>query len=131
MLFDDPIDEEEPARRSWGWLVVGVALLALLFLGATRRLGFAAPAAGVTQGEPAPGGGELPRDRARVVVEAAMAKPGERPTLADVVRFYGLEEEAVACTVAEAHGLAANDRRIAALARRPLRVGETVTICLD
>jgi hypothetical protein len=134
MHFDQRI-EEEPERRRWsrrllpvGWL----ATAALLACGPLLGFGIYAPQRGaVAAGEPGPGGRELPRDRAKVRVEAAMARPGERPTPADVARFYGLQEDAVACTVQEANGLAAGDPRIERLSRRPLKVGDEITLCLD
>jgi hypothetical protein len=112
--------------------VVALVLAVVLVAAPRWGFGFYAPQRGqVAAGEPRPGGGEMPRDRAKVRVLAEMAAPGERPSLADVVRFYGLDEDAVRCTVGEAHGVSAGDRRIEALSKRPLKVGETVTLCLD
>jgi hypothetical protein len=125
--------ESVPAwRRHAPQWVGGLVLAGLIVLAPQLGMGFYAPARGqVATGEPRPGGREMPRDRAAVKVIPEMAAPGERPTLADVVRFYGLDEDAVRCTAAEAYGLAVGDKRIDGYARRAVKVGDTVTVCLD
>ena len=114
----------------------GLALLALVVLGGAAALGyeFYAPVAGqIAAGDPQEARPDVPRDRALVKVEAYMSKePGKGlPTLADIVRFYGLEEDTVLCAVQENHGEAASPAAIPVLAKRPLRMGEEVMLCLD
>lgn len=130
---DRPPAGSHPITRGRAiWPAAGV-LLALVLLGARLGFGFYAPARGaVASGDPSLTGHDVPRDRARVRVEAAMAPaPGGRPSLADVARFYGLDDEAIACSVQEAHDLRPGDARLRVLAERPLRVGEEVELCLD
>jgi hypothetical protein len=122
-----------PERALLGlWAGAAVLLLAAAVLG----FGFYAP----RRGQLAAGAAEQPepaerRDRARVVVEAVMAPAeGERPSLADVARFYGLEPDSLPCSVRETLDMDEADLpddRARQRAERPLRLGEEVTLCLD
>ncbi|MES1245886.1 MAG: hypothetical protein ABUT39_30040 [Acidobacteriota bacterium] len=125
-----------PWRTAGSGRLILIALSVLIAVGGAVALGyeFYAPVRGqVAVGNPQEAQPDEPRDRAKVKVEAYMAKePGKGlPTLADVVRFYGLEEDTVPCAVAENHGEAASKAAIPVLAKRPIRVGEEVTLCLD
>lgn len=121
------------------WKRVGrgtLVLASLLALAAAAALDFEfyTPAVGeIAAGDEQEAKPEVPRDRAVVSVERFMAADPRRgvPTLADVVRFHGLEEDAIECTVQELHGEAASPGVVSALARRPLRPGDEVTVCLD
>ncbi len=111
-------------------LIVLVALVLALVLGYE----FYAPLVGqVAAGDEEEARPAIPRDRAVVKVEAYMARqPGHGlPTLADVVSFYGLEEDTIACTVQENHGEAASTSAIPILASRPLEIGDEMILCLD
>ena len=114
----------------------GQALIVLVALGIAAVLGYAfyAPIVGqIATGDEQEAEPAVPRDRAAVKVEVYMAKePGKRlPTLADVVRFYGLEEDTIECAVQENHGEAASPTAVPVLARRPLTIGDEVILCLD
>jgi hypothetical protein len=114
----------------------GQALIVLVALGIAAALGYAfyAPVIGqIVTGDEWEAEPAVPRDRATVKVEAYMARePGRGlPTLADVVRFYGLEEDTIECAVQENHGEAASPAAIPVLARRPLRISDEVILCLD
>ncbi len=111
-------------------------MITLVALGIAAALGyeFYAPIIGrIAVGNETAARPAMPRDRAAVTVEANMAKnPGQGlPTLVDVVRFYGLEEDTIECAVKEHYGEAASPSAILGLARRPLKIGEEVTLCLD
>jgi hypothetical protein len=118
---------------------VGKGALALMALGAVLAavaLGyeFYAPLVGtIAAGEVQEAKPQVPRDRAVVKVEAYMLEKGKQglPTLADVIRFHGLERDTIPCSVQENHGEAASPAAITVLANRPLKVGEEVMLCLD
>jgi hypothetical protein len=108
-------------------------LLALIFA-AVLGYEFYAPLIGrVATGDEQEAKPAVPRDRAAVKVEAYMASQSGHglPTLADVVRFYGLENDTIACAVQENDGEAASPAAISALMRRPLKIGDEVILCLD
>jgi hypothetical protein len=108
--------------------------LAALVLAAVLGYEFYAPIIGrIATGDEAEARPAVPRNRASVKVEAYMAKePGKGlPTLADVVRFYGLEEDTIECAVQENYGEAASPAAIPVLARRPIKIGDEVILCLD
>ena len=128
-------------------LLLAVVLVAAVALAAWAGFAFYAPQVGElaggrqgeTGGETGTAGRSLPRDRARVEVAAYMAGGAEgggtggaeaRPTLAQVFEFFALEEDTWACAVAENYGQAAAERA-AQYARRPLRVGDEIVLCLD
>jgi hypothetical protein len=112
------------------WRTAGRGSLALIALAA---LVLAAVVGRIAAGDEAEARPAVPRNRASVKVEAYMAKePGKGlPTLADVVRFYGLEEDTIECAVQENYGEAASKAAIPILARRPIRTGNEVVLCLD
>ena len=77
------------------------------------------------------------RDRAKVQLTAEMARrEGTPPTLADAVRFFGLEDATLDCA---ARATASNGEeeeelpkaRVQAVLRQPRKVGEFVVLCLD
>jgi hypothetical protein len=110
--------------------------LGLLAAAAALDLGYYAPRRGVLSGgAPAASGrdAELGRNRAVVKIVPEMAvKVGIRPTLADAIRFFGLEEEVLRCSaLATAGEEELDERRLQALERQPRAVGDSVTLCLD
>lgn len=121
------------------WKMVGngtLVLVALVALAAAAALGFEfyAPVLGeIAVGDEQEAKPQVPRDRAVIKVERIMAADPVRgvPTLADIVRFHGLEQDTLECTVQENHQGAAGPSAIPVLARRPLRAGDEVTLCLD
>ncbi len=76
---------------------------------------------------------ELGRNRAMVKIIPEMAlRPGVRPTLADAIRFFGLEEETLRCSAQATAGEdELDERRLQALGRQPRALGDSVTLCLD
>ena len=133
----EPVPEEAgPSRRveSRGVVlaVVAVGLLAaaiVLDLGYyTRRGTLSGGTAVATDRE-----SELGRNRAVVKIVPEMApRPGVRPTLADAIRFFGLEEETLRCSAqATAGEEEVDERRLQALGRQPRALGDSVTLCLD
>lgn len=119
-------------------LLLAVTLAAAVALAAWAGFAFYAPEVGELAGGREDAGAEgltRPRDRATVEVAAYMAGGGAeggeaRPTLAQVIEFFALEEDTWACTVEENYGRAAAGRA-AQYARRPLRVGDEIVLCLD
>jgi hypothetical protein len=128
-----PHQEAPPSRGRQGGAILLLLASLLTLLGAARLgLGIYAPVRAKTApGETADAGPETPRGRVEVQVRKEMARPGHQLTVTDVVRFYDLEDDAVACTVRERHGLALGDHSIPELAREGLTVGDKITICLD
>lgn|GEM_PF-6035365 len=130
----------DPATPATGFaaattaLVMAAALVAVVLLSAWAGYAFYAPQVGELAGggeEAAVEGLTRPRDRARVEVAAYMAGEGEdRPTLAQVIEFFALEEDTWRCTVAENYGAAAAERA-PQYAQRRLPAGDEVTLCLD
>lgn len=111
--------------------------LSLVALGAAigLPLGFHPAATGeIDPGREAPADAvRAPRDRAVVYLSAAMAKiPGTPPTLADAVRFHGLEATTAPCAArATAGDLDLDEATVAKLVKQARRVGERVVLCLD
>lgn len=121
----------------WKRVGNGTLVLAALFaLAAAVALGFEfyAPVIGeISAGDEQEAKPRVPRDRVVIKVARFMAAdPGRGlPTLSDVVRFHGLEQDTIECTVQENHQGAASPAAVPVLAKRPLRVGDEVTLCLD
>ncbi len=136
-----PVGEVE-ARPAWRsdpraavLLLVTVGLLAA---SAVLDLGYYAPQGEISGGTAATSGrdSELARNRAVVKIVPEMAlRPGIRPTLADAIRFFGLEEEVLRCSALATAGTEEGDemdeRRLQALERQPRAPGDSVTLCLD
>lgn len=125
-----------PARRADSRAVVlGAVVLGLLAASAVLDLGYYAPKGEISAGTAAASGrdSELARNRAVVKIVPEMAsRPGLRPTLADAIRFFGLEEEVLRCSaLATAGEEEMDERRLQALERQPRTPGEPVTLCLD
>ncbi len=126
----------EGARVDSRAIALGLAALALLVGGAVFDLGYYAPRRGPLSGGTATAAkreADLGRDRAVVKIVPEMAqKPGTRPTLADAIRFLGLEEEVLRCSaLATAGEEELDERRLRSLERQPRAVGDSVTLCLD
>ncbi len=114
----------------------GLALIVLITAILAVVLGYAfyAPVVGqIATGDPQEARPDVPRDRAVVKAEAYMARTSGKalPTLEEIVRFYGLEDDTVPCAAQENYGEAASPAAISVLAKRPIKVGEDVTLCLD
>lgn len=126
--------DDEVLGTASALLVAGV-LLAAVILSAVAGFAFYAPQLGqLAGGQGATGADDSltrPRDRARVEVAAYMAEGGEdRPTLAEVIEFFALEEDTWSCTVGENYGEAAQ-ARASQYADRRLQVGDEIILCLD
>lgn len=118
------------AGRGATTLLAFAALVVALVLGYE----FYSPIVGkLADGDEAQAKPDVPRDRAVVKAEAYMARtPGQGlPSLADVIRFYGLEQDTIPCAVQENHGEAASAAAVPVLARRTLKAGEEIILCLD
>jgi hypothetical protein len=113
-----------------------VLLLLALALGgvsAWAGFGFYAPRRGaVAPGVEPKVAAARPRDTAVVEVKLYMASvPGQAPNLIDVVRFFGLEDDTLPCTVSLNDGALASDPLIQARTRQARRIGSEVTLCLN
>ena len=119
--------------------VLLLVIVGLLAASAMFDLGYYAPprreisgGTGVATGRDS----DLARNRAVVKMVPEMAlRPGLRPTLADAIRFFGLEEEVLRCSALATAGTEEGDepdeRRLQALERQPRPIGDPVTLCLD
>jgi hypothetical protein len=117
-------------------LVLALVALGLLAAAVVLDLGYYAPRRGVLSGGTAAAtsrDAELGRNRAVVKIVPEMAqKAGLRPTLADAIRFFGLEQEVLRCSALATAGEEEMEaRRLQALERQPRAVGDSVTLCLD
>ena len=114
--------------RPTPWVVI---LVAAPFAAALLGYAFYAPPFGETvggqTGKAAP---EQPRDRAKVRAETHMASRPGPPTLKDVVRFHGLEDDSLPCTIEENYGSIPR-MLMSTYERRPLRQGQEIILCLD
>ena len=122
---------------SRGW-VLAVVALGLLAASVVLDLGYYAPRGALSGGTAAATGrdAELARNRVVVKIVPEMAvRQGVRPTLADAIRFFGLEEETLRCaaqaTAGTEEGDELDERRLQALGRQPRALGDSVTLCLD
>lgn len=114
----------------------GQALIVLVAIGLAATLGyeFYAPVVGqIAAGDEQEARPAVPRNRALVKVEAYMTRQSGRalPTMADMVRFYGLEDDTLECAVQENYGEAASPAAIQVLSNRPVQIGEEIILCLD
>lgn len=108
-----------------------IAILAAPLAAAALGYAFYAPPVGETvAGQTGKAALEQPRDRAEVRAEAYMASRPGPPTLKDVVRFHGLEDDSLVCTIEENYGSIPR-MLISTYERRPLRAGEEIILCLD
>lgn len=115
-----------PAHPLWG-----VALVMAPLLAAALGYAFYAPPVGNTAaGDPGKATPDQPRDRVRVRVETHMASRSGPPTLKDVVRFHGLEDDTLSCTIEENYGSVPR-LVMPTFERRPMRPAEEVVLCLD
>jgi hypothetical protein len=116
-------------------LVLAVVALALLAAAAVLDLGYSTRRGGISGGTAVTAGreSELGRNRAVVKIVPEMApRPGVRPTLADAIRFFGLEEETLRCSAQATAGEdELDERRLQSLGRQPRPLGDSVTLCLD
>jgi hypothetical protein len=122
-----------PWRRAGSGSVILLAIGALV-TAASLGYEFYAPVVGqIANGSAAQAKPDVPRDRAIVKAAAYMSpKPWQAlPSLADVIRFYGLEQDTIPCAVQANHGEAASAAAIPVLASRPLQPEEEVILCLD
>src|SRR5262245_38807763 len=116
-----------PQRSALSIVILAAAPLAAAALG----YAFYAPPVGETAaGQTGKAAPEQPRDRAEVRAEARMASRPGPPTLKDVVRFHGLEDDSLACTIEENYGSIPR-LLVPTYERRPLRAGEEIILCLD
>jgi hypothetical protein len=111
-------------------------LLALVVAAAAAGFGIYSPRRGETAaGDARHAQPQWPRDMATVEVRRQMAgDQGEPPTLADVVGFFALEDDTLACTLVEndeTEPLQQSQEIIRRLARKRLSVGATVKLCLN
>ena len=108
-----------------------VLLIAAPFAAAALGYAFYAPVVGKTAaGEVGKAAPEQPRGRARVRSELYMASRPGPPTVQDVVRFYGLEDDTLPCTIEENYGSVPRPL-MPTYERRPLRPGDEIIVCLD
>lgn len=119
-------------------VVLGAVALVLLAGAFVLDLGYYAPRGEISGGTAVATGrdAELARNRAVVKIVPEMAlRPGLRPTLADAIRFFGLEEEVLRCSALATEGAEEgdepNERRLLALGRQARAPGDSVTLCLD
>ena len=109
----------------------GVALVLAPLVAAALGYAFYAPPVGETAGgDPGKAAPEQPRDRVKVRAETRMASRPGPPTLKDVVRFHGLEDDTLPCTVEENYG-SVPKVVLPTYERRPLKQGEEIILCLD
>ncbi len=115
--------------------ILGLVALGLLVAAAVLDLGFYAPRGALSGGTAVATAtdAELARNRAVVKIDPEMAlRPGIRPTLADAIRFFGLEQEVLRCSaLATAGEEDLDERRLQTLERQPRALGDSVTLCLD
>ncbi len=119
-------------------VALAAGLATVVALAAWAGFAFYAPEVGELAGgreEAAVEGLTRPRDRATVEIAAYMAAgspegDAARPTLAQVIEFFALEEDTWRCTVGENYGEAAAERAGQYVQRR-LRPGEEIVLCLD
>ena len=72
------------------------------------------------------------RDTAIVEVKPYMTSvSGQAPTLLDVIRFFGLEDDTLPCTVALNDGELPSTQLIEVRARQARSIGSEVTLCLN
>lgn len=127
-----------PSLTGAAAVLLAAGLAAVVALAAWAGFAFYAPEVGELAGgreEPAVEGLTRPRDRATVEIAAYMAAgspegDAARPTLAQVIEFFALEEDTWRCTVGENYGEAAAERAGQYVQRR-LRPGEEIVLCLD
>ncbi|MEP7010575.1 MAG: hypothetical protein ABJC13_09655 [Acidobacteriota bacterium] len=129
-------EEAGSARRADSrGVVLAVVVLGLLAAAVWLDLGYYAPRGALSGGTAvvAERDSQMGRNRAVVKIVPEMAlHPGVRPTLADAIRFFGLEEETLGCSAqATAGEEEVDERRLESMERQPRALGDSVTLCLD